>query len=813
MLVLPGLRRPARAPAHARARGRGGPRTGTRAAAAGGYVAIFAMANTDPVVDTATRAQAASSRQASAEAVVPVGLLRRRHARASRGEQLTEMGELGAAGAVGFSDDGRPLATAALTAPRAAVRQGRAAASSPSTRRTTRSCKGGQMHEGAGLGAARPHRHPVALREPRRARAPRDRRLRGRAACTSATSAPAARWRPSRAQGGRRAGHRRGHAAPPDPHRRGRRVARPQPEDEPAAARRERPRRRSSRRSRAALHRLRRHRPRAARRRGEGRAVRGGAVRRHRPRDGLRVALRRARASRRARPRDAGQRMSRRRRASPGCRRPAIAAGAVGQPLRRRPRGALDGRRRGACSRARANSPWLGADAHRRVALTVAAGARRLGRTLPSPAVLVLEDGAAFAGEALAGSGHRRRRDRLHHQHDRLPGDRHRPVLLRAAHHLHVPDDRQLRRRRRTATSPARRTPAAIIAREITNYRYNRASREHVARLARRARRRRRDRRRHARPHAAHPRAAARCAPWSAPRPPTSSTLRKAAPGPAADGRPRPAPRSSPASEPYEAPAPEGGSGARSARRRLRLRHQALDPAATSPSAGCRVTVVPAQTSAREVLKLEPDGVLLSATAPATRRRSPTRSRPIERPARQGARLRHLPRPPAARLALGMTTYKLKFGHRGANHPVKDLRTGRGRDHHPEPRLRREGRERPPAPRSPTSTSTTAPSRASPSPERCTPSRCSTTPRRRPGPHDSLYLFERFRDEIDALQARRGGLMPRRDDLHKILIIGSGPDRHRPGLRVRLLGHPGLQGAARGGLRGRARQLATRRRS
>ena len=34
--------------------------------------------------------------------------------------------------------------------------------------------------------------------------------------------------------------------------------------------------------------------------------------------------------------------------------------------------------------------------------------------------------------------------------------------------------------------------------------------------------------------------------------------------------------------------------------------------------------------------------------------------------------------------------------------------------------------------------------------------------------------------------------MPRRNDLESILIIGSGPDRHRPGLRVRLLGHPGL---------------------
>ena len=39
-----------------------------------------------------------------------------------------------------------------------------------------------------------------------------------------------------------------------------------------------------------------------------------------------------------------------------------------------------------------------------------------------------------------------------------------------------------------------------------------------------------------------------------------------------------------------------------------------------------------------------------------------------------------------------------------------------------------------------------------------------------PGPHDALYLFDRFVDEI-----RGGRLMPRRDDIHKILLIGSGP--------------------------------------
>lgn len=87
--------------------------SGSRAAAAGGYVAIFAMANTDPVIDNAMLLRGLIEK-AAAEAVIPVGFF------ASvtlglQGQQLTEMGELGAAGAVGFSEDGRPLATAALT--------------------------------------------------------------------------------------------------------------------------------------------------------------------------------------------------------------------------------------------------------------------------------------------------------------------------------------------------------------------------------------------------------------------------------------------------------------------------------------------------------------------------------------------------------------------------------------------------------------------------------------------------------------------------------------------------------------------------
>jgi dihydroorotase len=81
--------------------------TGTRAAAAGGYCGVLAMANTQPPVSTAADV-AALREQARADASVPVGFLAT-VTRGMRGEELTEMVELREAGAVGFSDDGLPI--------------------------------------------------------------------------------------------------------------------------------------------------------------------------------------------------------------------------------------------------------------------------------------------------------------------------------------------------------------------------------------------------------------------------------------------------------------------------------------------------------------------------------------------------------------------------------------------------------------------------------------------------------------------------------------------------------------------------------
>jgi dihydroorotase len=82
-------------------------RSGTQAAAAGGFCAILAMPNTDPVVDSAA-VLGALVETAREEAEVPVGFLAAISKRQEGGE-LTEMVELAESGAAGFTDDGRPV--------------------------------------------------------------------------------------------------------------------------------------------------------------------------------------------------------------------------------------------------------------------------------------------------------------------------------------------------------------------------------------------------------------------------------------------------------------------------------------------------------------------------------------------------------------------------------------------------------------------------------------------------------------------------------------------------------------------------------
>jgi dihydroorotase len=86
--------------------------TGTRAAAAGGYCGIIAMANTVPPVSTAADITALRE-QARAEASVPVGFTGTVTV-GMKGEELTEMVALREAGAIAFTDDGLPIAGARI---------------------------------------------------------------------------------------------------------------------------------------------------------------------------------------------------------------------------------------------------------------------------------------------------------------------------------------------------------------------------------------------------------------------------------------------------------------------------------------------------------------------------------------------------------------------------------------------------------------------------------------------------------------------------------------------------------------------------
>jgi dihydroorotase len=84
--------------------------TGTAAAAAGGFCAVIAMPNTDPVVDDASVLRALTE-TASRQASIPVGFLAA-ITRNLNGRELTEMAELRDAGALGFTDDGKPVVSA-----------------------------------------------------------------------------------------------------------------------------------------------------------------------------------------------------------------------------------------------------------------------------------------------------------------------------------------------------------------------------------------------------------------------------------------------------------------------------------------------------------------------------------------------------------------------------------------------------------------------------------------------------------------------------------------------------------------------------
>jgi carbamoyl-phosphate synthase small subunit len=368
---------------------------------------------------------------------------------------------------------------------------------------------------------------------------------------------------------------------------------------------------------------------------------------------------------------------------------------------------------------------------------------------LPSPAVIVLEDGRVFGGEALAGSGS-------------VGGEL--VFNTSMSGYQEIATDPSYCGQLVTYTFPmngnygadpdreesGKAHARAIIARELTNYRFNRASRqtwldwlaEHgvlaVTGVDTRALTR------HIREKGAL-RAVVSTDVGDV------KHLRKAAQGLPVMGGLDLA-KVVTCEKAYEAPAPAGAPAPD-------LHVVAYDYGVKRSmltylaQCGFRVTVVPAQTSAQKVLKLQPDGVFLS-NGPGDPAAVAYGVKAVERLLGKvpvfGICLGHQ----LLAQALGMKTYKLKFGHRGANHPVKDLRTGVV-----EITTQNHGfavkDDRVPGAdithvnlNDGTVEGVAAPDKYAFSVQ--------YHPESTPGPHDSLYLFERFRDEIDRF--KRGGV-------------------------------------------------------
>ena len=298
LIVLPGLRRPARPPAHARARGRGGPRVGHPRGGRRRLLPRSSRCRT-PIRSWTRRRCCARCRSAPRARRSCRSASSPRSRRACRGTELTEMVELAREGAAGFSDDGFPVVDAHRM--RQALQYQRLAGGVLALHEEDPALSGdGAMHEGAvsmvlgltGIPSISEstmierdaeiaryedgrHPHPAPLR----GRVGRgDRAAPGPRACGSRPRSRRTTWcsptRPSRSLDPR---------FKMNPPLAG--TARPRGADRGPALRRDR---------------LRRDRPRSPFPRGEGGAVRGGADGRHRPRDRLRGPLHGPRAARRA---------------------------------------------------------------------------------------------------------------------------------------------------------------------------------------------------------------------------------------------------------------------------------------------------------------------------------------------------------------------------------------------------------------------------------------------------------------------------------------------------------------------------------
>ena len=131
--------------------------TGTRAAAAGGFCAVVAMPNTEPVVDSAPILRALRD-AAVRDARVPVAFTAS-ITKGLRGEELTEMAELRDEGAIAFTDDGKPIVSAGMM--RKALQYQRLAGGLLALHEEDPALSGrGAMHEGEVSALLGHRRHP-----------------------------------------------------------------------------------------------------------------------------------------------------------------------------------------------------------------------------------------------------------------------------------------------------------------------------------------------------------------------------------------------------------------------------------------------------------------------------------------------------------------------------------------------------------------------------------------------------------------------------------------------------------------------------
>ena len=390
-----------------------------------------------------------------------------------------------------------------------------------------------------------------------------------------------------------------------------------------------------------------------------------------------------------------------------------------------------------------------------------------------------------FAAARIGAARRQRRRSRVQHGDDRLSGNPHRSLVRRADRHADVSAHRQHRRQSAKTSNPDESSPPAWSFATCRVSRRTGAARSDLVVVSARRRRRRHQRHRHAQAHA-DPAREGRAERLPDRRRTSTSAMRWRVHAPRRRWRASISPRSSAARRPivWHTGTWALGSGYRAAPTPrfhvvaydFGIKHNILRMLATR---GCRLTVVPAQTSAHEVLALKPDGVFLSNGPGDPEPCAYAISAIRELLARRDADVRHLPRPPAARSRLR---------RQDAQDEVRPSRR--------EPSGARQGHA-----------------------DRCLitsqnhgfavdaatlPANVRVThvslfdgslqgvaltdrpafsfqghPEASPGPHDLAYLFDRFIRLMEWNELARAPSiatdMPKRTDIQSILIIGAGP--------------------------------------